>query len=216
MRYWISMPRLRRWRESGQRIPVAVNLSPASLLDSRLPDDVQALVERHQTEPADLELEITEDTLMQDPNRALAVIARISEMGVSFSLDDFGTGYSCLAQLKHLPVRSLKIDQSFIMNMADSAEDANIVRSAIELGHSLNLTVVAEGIESPEHLRQLEDYGCDVAQGFHLGRPLPAEQIPGWLRSLTESSAVPARAETSAHALRSFEPAGRRAVPKLR
>jgi EAL domain-containing protein (putative c-di-GMP-specific phosphodiesterase class I) len=112
------------------------------------------------------------------------VIARISEMGVSFSLDDFGTGYSCLAQLKRLPVKSLKIDRSFIMNMTHSSEDTNIVESAIQLGHSLNLRVVAEGIESPEHLRQLEDFGCDVAQGFHLARPLPPEQIPGWLQSL--------------------------------
>ena len=179
-----ALAQQRRWREDGHTIPVAVNLSAASLLDSRLPDDVQTLVERHQTTPAHLELEITEDTLMQDPNRALAVIARISEMGVSFSLDDFGTGYSCLAQLKRLPVRSLKIDRSFIMNMTDSAEDANIVRSAIQLGHSLNLCVVAEGIESPEHLAQLEDFGCDVAQGFHLGRPVPPEDIPRWLREL--------------------------------
>jgi diguanylate cyclase len=179
-----ALQQQRRWREGGLRVPVAVNLSAASLIDSRLPDDVQSLITRHDADPADLELEITEDTLMQDPNRALAVIARISEMGVSFSLDDFGTGYSCLAQLKRLPVKSLKIDRSFIMNMTHSAEDTNIVQSAIQLGHSLNLRVVAEGIESPEHLRQLEDFGCDVAQGFHLGRPLPPEQIPGWLQSL--------------------------------
>jgi diguanylate cyclase (GGDEF)-like protein len=187
----------RRWRDMGHRIPVAVNLSAASLLDSRLPDDVRELVERHETSPEDLELEITEDTLMHDPNRALAVIARISEMGVSFSLDDFGTGYSCLAQLKRLPVRSLKIDRSFIMNMTDSAEDANIVRSAIELGHSLNLSVVAEGIESPEHLTRLEEFGCDVAQGFHLGRPVPADEIPGWLKALDAASQDRAAGATS-------------------
>jgi diguanylate cyclase (GGDEF)-like protein len=186
-----ALAQQRCWRESGHRIPVAVNLSAASLLDSRLPDDVRALLERHQSAPADLELEITEDTLMQDPSRALAVIARISEMGVSFSLDDFGTGYSCLAQLKHLPVRSLKIDRSFIMNMSDSADDANIVRSAIELGHSLNLSVVAEGIESQDHLQRLEEFGCDVAQGFHLGRPVPPEDIPRALRDLGESRAGP-------------------------
>jgi len=179
-----ALAQQRRWREAGLGIPVAVNLSAASLLDSRLPDDVEALVTRHEANPAELELEITEDTLMQDPNRALAVIARISEMGVSFSLDDFGTGYSCLAQLKRLPVRSLKIDRSFIMNMTNSDEDSNIVQSAIQLGHSLNLSVVAEGIESPEHLQQLEDFGCDIAQGFHLGVPLPPEDIPGWLRTL--------------------------------
>jgi diguanylate cyclase (GGDEF)-like protein len=183
-----ALAQQRRWRESGHRVPVAVNLSAASLLDSRLPDDVQELLVRYDTNPSDLELEITEDTLMQDPNRALAVIARVSELGVTFSLDDFGTGYSCLAQLKRLPVRSLKIDRSFIMNMTDSAQDANIVRSAIELGHSLNLSVVAEGIERPEHLEQLEDFGCDIAQGFHLGRPLPPEDIPGWMAALAEQS----------------------------
>jgi EAL domain-containing protein (putative c-di-GMP-specific phosphodiesterase class I) len=186
-----ALAQQRRWHRSGHRIPVAVNLSAASLLDSRLPDDVLALVTRHETDPADLELEITEDTLMQDPNRALAVIARISELGVSFSLDDFGTGYSCLAQLKRLPVRSLKIDRSFIMNMTNSAQDANIVRSAIQLGHSLNLSVVAEGIESSEHLKQLEDFGCDVAQGFHLGRPVPPEDIPRWLQTLRKRPSVP-------------------------
>jgi diguanylate cyclase (GGDEF)-like protein len=183
-----ALAQQREWRESGYRVPVAVNLSAASLLDSRLPDDVRALIDRHQAIPEDLELEITEDTLMQDPNRALAVIARISEMGVTFSLDDFGTGYSCLAQLKRLPVRSLKIDRSFITNMTSSIDDANIVRSAIQLGHSLNLCVVAEGIETPEHLRQLEDFGCDIAQGFHLGRPVPPEDIPRWLRALQASS----------------------------
>ncbi len=188
-----ALAQQRRWRESGHIIPVAVNISAASLLDSRLPDDVQRLVTRHEATPADLELEITEDTLMQDPNRALAVIARISELGVGFSLDDFGTGYSCLTQLKRLPVKSLKIDRSFIMNMTNSAQDANIVRSAIQLGHSLNLSVVAEGIESSEHLAQLEDFGCDVAQGFHLGRPVPPEDIPRWLQTLRERTPVQSR-----------------------
>jgi diguanylate cyclase (GGDEF)-like protein len=210
-----ALAQQRRWREDGYRIPVAVNLSAASLLDSRLPDDVQALLERHRTAPADLELEITEDTLMRDPNRALAVIARISEMGVSFSLDDFGTGYSCLAQLKRLPVRSLKIDRSFVMNMTDSAEDASIVRSAIQLGHSLNLSVVAEGIERPEHLVQLEDFGCDIAQGFHLGRPVPAEEIPGWLQSLRESSAEEMDGATRARGHGADAAGAGAAAPKL-
>ena len=109
------------------------------------------------------------------------VIARISELGVGFSLDDFGTGYSSLAQLRRLPVSTLKIDRSFVMNMADNEEDANIVRSTIELGHSLHLSVVAEGVEDPALLAQLEEYGCDIAQGFHLSRPIPQEQVPGWL-----------------------------------
>jgi diguanylate cyclase (GGDEF)-like protein len=177
-----ALAQQRSWRADGHAIPVAVNLSAASLLDVRLPDDVAALLTRHEVSPSDLELEITESTLMQDPARALTVIARISELGVSFSLDDFGTGYSSLAQLKRLPVRSLKIDRSFITNMTNSLDDANIVRSTIQLGHSLNLSV-AEGIENPEHLQQLEAFGCDVAQGFHLGRPIPPEDIPRWLQA---------------------------------
>ena len=102
---------------------------------------------------------------------------------MGFSLDDFGTGYSCLAQLKRLPVRSLKIDRSFIMNMSSSVQDANIVRSAIQLGHSLNLSVVAEGIEHPEHLEELTNFGCDIAQGYHLSRPIPPDQIVAWIHA---------------------------------
>jgi EAL domain-containing protein (putative c-di-GMP-specific phosphodiesterase class I) len=120
---------------------------------------------------------------MQDPTRALDVIARISELGVTFSLDDFGTGYSSLAQLKQLPVRSLKIDRSFIANMSNSEEDANIVRSTIQLGHSLKLQVVAEGIETPEHLEELTGFGCDIAQGYHLSRPVPPDQITAWIHT---------------------------------
>jgi diguanylate cyclase (GGDEF)-like protein len=178
-----ALAQQREWREAGEEIPLAVNLSPASLLDTRLPDELAALLARHHTLPHQLELEITEDTLMRDPNRALQVIARISELGVEFSLDDFGTGYSSLAQLRRLPVRTLKIDRSFILNMADSEEDANIVRSTIQLGHSLNLSVVAEGVENPAVLAELERYGCDVAQGFHFSRAVPAAEIPGWVRA---------------------------------
>jgi diguanylate cyclase len=176
-----ALAQQRAWGRAGHAVPVAVNIAPASLLDTRLPQELEALMRRYDTPPDQLELEITEDTLMRDPERALRVIARISELGVGFSLDDFGTGYSSLAQLRRMPVHTLKIDQSFIMNMTDSEEDANIVRSTIELGHSLNLAVVAEGVEDPAHLHQLERYGCDIAQGFHLSRPIPPEQIPGWL-----------------------------------
>jgi diguanylate cyclase (GGDEF)-like protein len=178
-----ALAQQRAWRQVGQVVPMAVNLSPANLLDTRLPEDIDALIKRHGTVPAELELEITEETLMQDPARALDVIARISELGISFSLDDFGTGYSSLAQLRQLPVRALKIDRSFIANMTDSEEDANIVRSTIQLGHSLKLRVIAEGIETPEHLEELTDFGCDVAQGFHLSRPIPPDQIVAWIRT---------------------------------
>ncbi len=188
-----ALAQQRAWREQGEVVPMAVNLSPANLLDTRLPEEVDALIKLHATAPTELELEITEETLMQDPARALDVIARISELGVSFSLDDFGTGYSSLAQLKQLPVRALKIDRSFIANMTASEEDANIVRSTIQLGHSLKLRVVAEGIETPEHLEELADFGCDIAQGFHLSRPIPPDQIVAWIHA-NEANRSAARA----------------------
>jgi len=169
------------WRRGGLSVPVAVNLSPANLLDSRLPDDVAALLEKYGASPRMLELEITEETLMRDPKRALDSLARISELGVEFTLDDFGTGYSSLAQLKRMPVRTLKIDRSFIMNMSDSPDDANIVRSTIQLGHSLDLRVVAEGVETPEHLQTLREFGCDVAQGYLLSRPIDPDALTAWL-----------------------------------
>jgi diguanylate cyclase len=176
-----ALAQQREWRRAGRVVPMAVNLSPASLLDTRLPHEIEELLQRYDALPSQLELEITEETLMRDPKRALDVIARISELGVGFSLDDFGTGYSSLSQLRRLPVHTLKIDRSFIMNMTENEEDANIVRSTIQLGHSLNLSVIAEGVENPAHLQDLEQYGCDIAQGFHLSRPIPPEQIPAWL-----------------------------------
>jgi len=187
----LALAQQRRWREDGHEVPVAVNLSPASLLDTRLPEEVDAAISRHGARAGELELEITEETLMHDAGLALDVIARISERGVGFSLDDFGTGYSSLAQLKELPVRALKIDRSFISNMTANADDANIVRSTIELAHSLNLVVVAEGIETAEHLRRLMEFGCDVGQGFHIGRPMAPAEVPGWIAANT--AGAPAR-----------------------
>lgn len=178
-----ALAQQREWRRTGVDISVAVNLSPANLLDTRLPDDLAALLTKHETPPQQLELEITESTLMRDPERALDILARISELGVGFALDDFGTGYSSLAQLRHLPVSALKIDRSFITHMTESAEDASIVRSTIQLGRSLNLQVVAEGVESAEHLSALEEFGCHTVQGFYLSRPIPAEAVTDWMRA---------------------------------
>ena len=160
------------WRQAGEEVPIAINLSPANLLDQRLPTDVAQALDRYQTPGHLLELEITESMLMRDSDRAMDIMARISELGVEFSLDDFGTGYSSLAQLKHLPVGTLKIDRSFVMNMVDDEADANIVRSIIQMGQSLNLRIVAEGVESASHLETLEEFGCDTAQGFYLGPPI--------------------------------------------
>ncbi len=170
------------WHSEGTDLGVAVNVSAANLLDLALPYDVQALLEKWQVDPAKLQLEITENVIMADPVRASEVIARVRSLGVSLSLDDFGTGYSSLPYLKGLPVDELKIDKSFIFNLDEDREDAAIVRSTIALAHSLGLRVVAEGVESAEVWRQLAAAGCEQAQGFFLGRPMPAEDLESWLR----------------------------------
>ena len=170
----------RHWRELGRTIRVAVNLSPSNLLDTRLPEDVAALLSLHGTAAEMLELEITEATLMRDLERGLDVLARLSESGIEFALDDFGTGYSSLGQLRRLPVRELKVDRSFVTQILDSPDDAAIVRSTIQLGCSLGLHIVAEGVETAEHLDLLRDYGCHAAQGYFIGRPMPADALERW------------------------------------
>jgi diguanylate cyclase (GGDEF)-like protein len=163
----------RAWREDGLHVPVAVNTSAATLLDVRFPDDVAELLARWDAPEGVLDLELTEATIMTDPERAQDVLARLSELGIDLSLDDFGTGYSSLSMLKRLPVRELKIDRSFITDLLDDAGDAAIVRSTVELAHNLDLRVVAEGVESEAAWDLLASWDCDVAQGYHLSPPLP-------------------------------------------
>ena len=124
-----------------------------------------------------LELEITESTIIADPAATEAVLNRLASLGIDIAIDDFGTGYSSLAYLKRLPVDELKIDKSFVLGMASDENDAVIVRSIVELGRNLGLRVVAEGVETRQLWDQLRALGCDVAQGFYLGRPMTAEQL---------------------------------------
>ena len=190
------------WRRVGIELPVSVNVSPANLLDVRFPTDVAQLLERREVAPGALVLEITENTVMLDPVRAIDSVARLSEVGVNFSLDDFGTGYSSLAQLKRLPVTELKIDRSFISEMHTNASDATIVRSTIELGQNLGLRVVAEGVETAEHWSDLKAMGCDSAQGYYLSRPLPAGELTAWLTKQAAHStndAQPSSASIGTH-----------------
>jgi EAL domain-containing protein (putative c-di-GMP-specific phosphodiesterase class I) len=154
-----------------------VNLSARSFLDAQLAVEIPRLLEATGVDARLLELEITESMLMLDPARAKATLERLSAIGLSLSVDDFGTGYSSLANLKRLPVDGIKIDKSFVIDMPHDASDAAIVRSTIDLAHNLGLRVVAEGVESHEAWRRLEDLGCDLAQGFHVSRPIPAEAM---------------------------------------
>ena len=151
------------------------------LMDARLPDDVAALLGIHQFPPERLKLEVTEDTVMNDAERALDVLARLSEIGVALSLDDYGTGHSSLAYVKRRPICELKIDRSFVMHMDIDSDDATIVRSTVELATNLGLRVVAEGVETEENWRALAAMGARTAQGYFLSKPVPAGELEAWI-----------------------------------
>jgi diguanylate cyclase (GGDEF)-like protein/PAS domain S-box-containing protein len=172
----------RAWQRAGLLLGVSVNLSMWNLHDPALPDRVASLLQEHGLSPAWLRLELTESALMADTDRTMDVLARLSALGVRLGVDDFGSGYSSLAYLKRLPVDELKIDKGFVRALATDATDAAIVASTVALGHALGLRVVAEGIEDRATWDLLVAQGCDVAQGYYLSRPLPAEALARWLR----------------------------------
>jgi diguanylate cyclase (GGDEF)-like protein len=180
---WVFEEAVRLWNvfsASGTQIGFSVNLSTRDLLDLELPQKFEAVLIRH-TVPAEVFcLEITESAIMDDPQRALATLNRLSALGFRLSIDDFGTGYSSLAYLKRLPVDELKIDKSFVMNMEKDADDARIVRSTIELAHAMGLSVVAEGVEDAKVWTLLRELSCDEAQGYHMAKPMPAHEFAHW------------------------------------
>jgi diguanylate cyclase (GGDEF)-like protein len=166
------------WRDDSDAPPrVAVNLSMVDLLDLSLPGEVERLLDAAGVEASRLELEITEGVIMADPVRVGEVLERLRQVGVKLAIDDFGTGYSSLAYLKKLPVDVLKIDRSFVSNLTEESRDAAVVHSAVELAHSLGLGVVAEGVEDAGTYEALRRLGCDVVQGYHIARPVPAAEV---------------------------------------
>jgi diguanylate cyclase (GGDEF)-like protein len=164
----------------GHALSLAVNLSTRDLMDLELPDKIGERLARFAVPPEALKLEITESAIMDDPQRAESVLARLHAMGLPLSIDDFGTGYSSLAYLKRLPVKELKIDRSFVMHLDREDGDHKIVRSTIDLAHTLGLEVVAEGVENLAIWQVLRGLGCDLAQGYFVSRPLPADQFEAW------------------------------------
>jgi diguanylate cyclase (GGDEF)-like protein len=176
-----AMRQCAQWRERGTDLPVAINLAAANIVDVALPDTVEETLRRWDVPGELLACEISEDTVMGDPRRATEVLERLRALGVRLSLDDFGTGHSSLSYLKRLPLDEVKIDRSFVTGMAVDPSDAAIVRSTIDLARHLGFDVVAEGVESEEVLDVLVSLDCDVAQGFLLSRPLPADELDGWL-----------------------------------
>ena len=169
------------WRASGLQVPIAVNLSMHNLQEPELPAFIGGLLARWGIAPSELILEITETTLMADPTRTKDVLGRLRGLGIQIAIDDFGVGHSTFSYLKHLPISEIKIDRSFVQDMNRSESDAAIVRSTIDLAHSLGLGVVAEGIEDEETWAQLAGMGCDVAQGYYLSRPLAPDAFSDWL-----------------------------------
>lgn len=169
------------WHQAGLKLSVAVNLSARNLQDPQLPDQVARLLQAYDLGPGWLHLEITESVIMADPTRAMEILNQLSKMEVHLSIDDFGTGYSSLGYLKKLPVDEIKIDKSFVKEMAVETDDAMIVRSTIDLAHNLGLKVVAEGIETQEIYDRLVALGCDAAQGYYISRPVSPADLLGWL-----------------------------------
>jgi len=173
----------RAWREQDVELSIAVNLSTRNLLDRGFPGQVAELLRRWEVQAERLELEVTESSMLANPSRARAVLGELSALGIRLSIDDFGTGYSSLSYLRQLPVDEIKIDRSFVIGMDVEVGDAVIVRSTVDLGRNLGLDVVAEGVETFETWERLRDLGCNTAQGYFLGRPMPAEEIADWLRT---------------------------------
>jgi diguanylate cyclase (GGDEF)-like protein len=177
-----SLAAVAAWRRQGIDLGIAVNLSTRSLHDADLVDEVQRLLRRHDVPAGRLTLEVTEGSVMADPTRAIALLHRLRDLGCRLSVDDFGTGYSSLSYLKRLPVHEVKIDQSFVTGLRDTGEDLGIVRAIVDLGRHMGLEVVAEGVEDGTTWDLIASTGCDLVQGWHLGRPMPVEDLPAWLR----------------------------------
>ncbi|HEV8088525.1 MAG TPA: EAL domain-containing protein [Actinomycetota bacterium] len=198
--HYVAETVLNQWKEwagMGIRIPLAINVSPRSLLDSDFPDSIQQLLQETQVPPAFLRIELTEGFLMGDSGRSISVLDALANVGVGLSIDDFGTGYSSLSYLKRLPIEEIKVDRSFVMQMHVDANDFMIVRATVDLGRNLGLRVVAEGVEDLATFDRLADFGCDEAQGYYISKPLSAVEFTRWLsvRNLDRESGEVAESE---------------------
>mgnify|MGYP002712919732 CR=1 FL=1 len=180
-----ALARLVALHQQGYPLTMAINLSARNLHDMTLPASVLDALTESGMDARFLTLEITESAVMSNPSSGLAILTELDRMGVTLAIDDFGTGYSSLAYLKRLPVDELKIDKSFVTDMAEDENDAVIVRSTIDLAHNLGLKVTAEGVETQDVWDVLEILGCDFSQGYFMGRPMPADKLDAWLLEST-------------------------------
>lgn len=170
------------WKREGLNLKIAINISIKNLMDFDSHTNINQLLDQYELEPGAIELELTETTMMSEPETAMHRMKLLSQRGILFSIDDFGTGYSSLSYLKRLPVNILKIDKSFIQNMTTDDNDAVIVRATIDLAHNIGLKIVAEGVENKATWDLLEILRCDIAQGYYINPPLPPAAINDWVR----------------------------------
>ena len=197
---WVFEASAQAWRDlhaDGTVLVLSVNLSTRDLLDQDLPAKLERLLLKHRVPAEAFCLEITESAIMDDPDRSLETLKRLSGMGFKLSIDDFGTGHSSFAQLGNLPVDELKIDRSFVMSMESDPKQARIVQSIIDMAHTLDLTVVAEGVEDAKAWDLLRDLRCDQAQGYHMGKPMPANDFLAWSARWVERRRMPGAAATT-------------------
>ncbi|MGE5169112.1 MAG: putative bifunctional diguanylate cyclase/phosphodiesterase [Rudaea sp.] len=169
-----------RWHRAGLEQPLAVNVSARDLHDPHLVERVRGLMATWGTQPGWIEFELTESSLMEEPESVIGTLVRLRDLGIELMVDDYGTGYSSLRYLQQMPVSGIKIDQSFVRRMLSDADSAAIVRSTIELCHALELRATAEGVENESTWRALAELGCDAVQGFYVGRPLPVGEFEAW------------------------------------
>jgi EAL domain-containing protein (putative c-di-GMP-specific phosphodiesterase class I)/GGDEF domain-containing protein len=193
-----SLLQCREWQTKGLDISVAVNLTMWNLEAQELPDQIEALLRDTGVAPQNLELEITETSIMSDPQRVIRTLNQIRELGVRFAIDDFGTGYSSFAYLTKLPVSCIKIDKSFVQNIETDRDSSMIVKSIIDLSHNLGMKVVAEGVESAAARNLLTEFGCDDGQGYYFCRPIPGDAATKFLSN--PPSAVVSNNGTAPHA----------------
>lgn len=181
---WEACRLIRAMRERGiSGITVAINISAQQLRHENLLLMVQGALSCYELSPADIELEVTESTAMQNPEVTLSILDQLAAMGIKLAIDDFGTGYSSLAYLKHLPIKRLKLDRSFVTDIETDANDASICAATIALGHSLGLELVAEGVETEVQREFLSRLGCDILQGYLYSKPLPFEEAVAYLQT---------------------------------
>jgi diguanylate cyclase (GGDEF)-like protein len=194
--WWVlgrALRELRRWQDEGYEFSMAVNLSARSLMDHDLVGRLRQQIEDIGVRPRNVVLEITESSIMVDPDRSERVLQELADLGVELAIDDYGTEYSSLSRLQRLPVTTVKIDRSFVMHMCANDRDEKIVRATIYLAHTLGQRVIAEGVEDLTTWERLTELGCDEVQGYYLSAPIPAEQCRLWVSNRQAARLAPVR-----------------------